>query len=367
MLLDELFARTNTGAVQSWTVEVEGDQYRTVYGQVGGKFQTTNWTKCYPTNEGRANERNAEQQALFEAEALWKKKMESGYFKNIYDVDNETFIEPMLAKKFEDYQDELVYPLYSQAKLDGCRAIATKEGLFSRNGKKYVCSPHISEALKDFFKEFPGAILDGELYNHDLKHDFNKLMSLIKKTKPTQKDLQESAQSVQYWVYDLVDKERQFITRYKFISDYLPQHSALRVVPTDLANDIKELDELYGKYVGDGFEGQMVRDNKRYENKRSKHLLKRKEFQDEEYKILDIIQGEGNKTGMAGAMVFKNEFGHEFNSNIKGSREFLTELWKDKENLIGRLATVQFFNKTPDKALPRFPYVTRIRCEQDLP
>lgn len=367
MLLDELFARTNTGAIQSWNVEVVGDQYRTVYGQVGGKFQTTNWTKCCPTNEGRANERNAEQQALFEAEALWKKKLESGYFRNIKDVDQETFVEPMLAKKFEDYKDELVYPLYCQPKLDGCRAVATKNGLFSRNGKKYVCSPHILEALKPFFEEFPDAVLDGELYNHSLKHDFNQLMSLIKKTKPTQKDLDESAETVQYWVYDLVDTKKTFISRLEFIVNHLPVHKSLNIVSTSLIKSSHELDEMYGSYLNMGYEGQMVRNDKKYENKRSKHLLKRKEFQDQEYKILGVIEGVGNKVGMAGAMVFENELGHSFNSNIKGTREFLTELWNDRDSLIGKLATVQYFNKTPDKQVPRFPYVVKIRCEQDLP
>jgi DNA ligase-1 len=258
------------------------------------------------------------------------------------------------------------YPVYSQAKLDGCRAIATKDGLYSRNGKQYVCSPHISEALRSFFEEFPEAILDGELYNHDLKHDFNRLMSLIKKTKPNKQDLEESAQNVQYWVYDLVDTKRSYSIRHRFIQEYLPKHPAIRLVPTNTVTDSKELDELYGTYLNEGFEGQMVRVNKNYENKRSKYLLKRKEFQDEEYKILDIIPGEGNKTGMAGAMVFENELGHRFNSNIKGSREFLTEIWNDRENLIGKLATVQYFNLTPDKQLPRFPYVIKIRCEQDI-
>jgi ATP-dependent DNA ligase len=110
----------------------------------------------------------------------------------------------------------------------------------------------------------------------------------------------------------------------------------------------------------------MIRYNKHYETKRSKYLLKRKEFQDEEYKILDIIEGEGNKTNFAGAMVFKNELGIEFNSNIKGNREFLKELWDNREQYIGRLATVKFFNKTPTNHVPRFPYVIRIRPEFDV-
>jgi hypothetical protein len=69
---------------------------------------------------------------------------------------------------------------------------------------------------------------------------------------------------------------------------------------------------------------------------------------------------------MSGAMVFKNELGIEFNSNIKGNREFLKELWDNKEQYIGKLATVKFFNKTPTNHVPRFPYVIRIRPEFDV-
>lgn len=56
MILPTLYSRTNTGAVQTWTVEVSNDSYRTIHGQLNGKLQTTEWTQCYTTNEGRANE-----------------------------------------------------------------------------------------------------------------------------------------------------------------------------------------------------------------------------------------------------------------------------------------------------------------------
>jgi DNA ligase-1 len=104
----------------------------------------------------------------------------------------------------------------------------------------------------------------------------------------------------------------------------------------------------------------MVRLDKPYENKRSKSLLKRKEFQDKEYIILDVIEGEGNRAGGAGAMTFANEQGVRFNSNIKGSREYCAQLLKEKVDLIGKPATVKFFNLTPDN-IPRFPFVTAIR------
>lgn len=356
-----LFARTNTGAVQQWTVNISSNKYQTEFGQVDGKIQTTKWTICEGTNIGRSNERTAEEQALFEAKALWKKKKDSGYFENIQEIDVAKFVEPMLAKNFEDYQNELTFPVYSQPKLDGIRCIATKDGLFSRNGKTIVSCPHLIEALQQIFEKYPSAVLDGELYNNDLKDDFNKICSLVKKTKPTSEDLLEAKQSIQYWVYDTV-KDDTFYERGKWVNETLKSNEWVKIVPTAICNSQKELDECYGKYINLGYEGQMVRLNgNTYENKRSKNLLKRKEFQDKEYVILDIIEGEGNKQGMAGAMVFQNDQGYQFNSNIKGSREYLTEVWKNKKEYKGKLATVKYFNLTPENNIPRFPYVIGVR------
>lgn len=364
--LPSLFCRTQTGAIQKWEVSVEGDKFRTCYGQVGGQFQTTNWTTCYPTNEGRANQRGGEEQALFEAQSLWKKKKESGYFENVEDVDKSFYVEPMLAKKYGDYP--INFPVYSSSKLDGFRLVCSQRGMFSRNGKEYKSVPHIAEALKEFFEKNPDVILDGELYCDKFANDFNAISSLVRKTKPSQHDLELSKQSIEYHVYDCVDSSLDFEKRYQIIKDCVEEvnNPSIKLVESKKVETQQELDDLYGEYLEKGYEGQMIRYNKPYENKRSKFLLKRKEFQDQEYKILEIIEGEGNKSLLAGAMVFKNELGVQFNSNIKGTREFLKEIWDNKESYIGKLATVKFFNFTPQNKVPRFPYVIKIRESFDL-
>ena len=361
MTLPTLFTRTNTAAAQQWSVTVEGNKYCTTFGQVDGKLQTTNWTECFETNGGRANQRNSQEQALFEAQALWKKKKDSGYFENIQDIDKATFVEPMLAKKFEDYEDSLTYPVVSERKLDGIRNITTKDGMFSRNGKEFKSCPHILKELQYFFEKFPNAVLDGELYCDKLNNDFNKICSLVKKAKPSVAELEEASNTIQYWIYDWVLTNKKFSERYEMIKEHIKESSCIKIVTADIANNKAELDCFYEQYIEEGFEGQMVRLEAVYETKRSKNLLKRKEFQDEEYVILDVIEGAGNKAGVAGAMVFENELGISFNSNIKGNRDYLREVLETKQELIGQLATVKFFNKTPGNALPRFPYVISIR------
>jgi ATP-dependent DNA ligase len=111
-----------------------------------------------------------------------------------------------------------------------------------------------------------------------------------------------------------------------------------------------------------GYEGQMVRLNEKYENKRSKSLLKRKEFIDEEYTILGIEEGQGNKTGMIGSFIFENKDGKRFNSSPKFNWEVCKQMWDERDTLIGKQATVKYFNLTPgDSPVPRFPYVIAIR------
>lgn len=359
--LPTLYSRTSTGAIQQWTVFYDKDSYWTEYGQVDGKKITTEPYRAYATNEGRANARTAAEQAEFEAKALWKKRSEAGYFEDITRIDDEYFIEPMLAQKYEDRMSELVFPVYSQPKLDGIRCICSAKGMQSRNGKPIKSAPHIMYYLEKVFEKYPDLVLDGELYCDKLNNDFNKICSLVKKTKPTVADLKESAATIQFWVYDIVDTTQKFSERKFHIIEYLSDcHPCIQVVPTYQARSFKELDEQYESYINAGYEGQMVRVDEVYQNKRSKFLLKRKEFQDAEYKICSINEGEGNKAGMAGNMTLATGDGRSFNSNIKGDREYLKQLWKDQASYPGKMATVQFFNLTPD-GIPRFPYVIGIR------
>ena len=143
MKLKPLFARATTGAVQQWQIEVEGPKFRTHAGQMGGAITTTQWTVCEPKNTGRKNGTTAEEQALVEAKAKQKKKMDAGYKENVNDIDTVGFLEPMLAKDYHDYTDRITFPIFSQPKLDGIRIIARKEGLFSRKGKAFYPWPHI--------------------------------------------------------------------------------------------------------------------------------------------------------------------------------------------------------------------------------
>jgi DNA ligase-1 len=361
-----LYKKTETGAIQQWQIVADNDGFYTIEGQVGGKFTTSMPTKCEGKNAGKANETTPQTQAEFEAERKWKKQTDKGYTPDIDKVDSAvTYIKPMLAHKFKDYKDEVSYPIYVQRKSDGARCVMTRLGAWTRNGNEWVTIPHIREALKPFFQKYPNAILDGELYNHELHDNFDKIMSLVKKTKPSIEDLFEAEEMVQYHVYDspkirTLNEKDPFINRYMALAEELKGVKHVRIVETYEAKNEKDMYEYYEKFLDEGYEGLMIRMNKPYQNKRTKYLLKVKPVETEEFRILNIRAGKGNKANMAAHADFITKQGKRFTANIKGTHVYLKKLLEERDEVVGKQATVQYQNITPD-GVPRFPYMIAVR------
>lgn len=360
-----IFKRDTTGKIRTWWFETGTDGSRWAWransGILDGKIVTSEWKFVEEKNVGRANATTLEMQASNEAYAEMTKKRDRGYFDRIAEVDEFDKFKPMLAHGFGDYPlDFSKNEYYAQPKLDGIRCIARKDGLWTRQGKEINAAPHIVNYLKVFFDKNPTAILDGELYNHDLKDDFNKITSMVRKTKPTEEDIQESAKLVQYHIYDcIMPKDTEFgvnpffVDRYGFMigqgfSD--PVH----YVPTRRVASSEAIDELYGKYLEDGYEGQMIRMNAVYENKRSKYLLKRKEFLTDEFPVVAVEEGKGNWSGYIKRFILRLPSGAEFGAGVRGTQTVLRELFES--GVTPDWVTLRYFTPTPD-GVPRFPVV----------
>ena len=95
----------------------------------------------------------------------------------------------------------------------------------------------------------------------------------------------------------------------------------------------------------------MIRQDTAYENKRSKNLLKRKEFITEEYQVVEVHEGQGNWAGYAKRLTLKMADGTTFSSGIRGSQAKLKELL---ENPNIDWATCRYFELSND-GVPRFP------------
>lgn len=346
-MFEKLYKYTQSGQLQSWQIVVKGNTYYTIEGI--NQLSTSKPTICIGKNIGRVNETTPEEQAMLEARSLYQKKLDKGYSEDAPQASK--FFEPMLAFEREKYEKLLfTVPTYVQPKLDGVRAILKDGKLTSRNGKQIVSCPHL---------EISNWFLDGELYSHELKEDFNKIISLTRKSKPTQEDLEESAKIVEYWVYDLPSSPTVFSTRWRQLTErFFP--SCFKFVPTYQVQSLLEIEQYHEKFLEQGFEGTMIRlDLGPYENKRSKQLLKYKNFKDAEFLILDVEEGLGNRSGMAGKLICLLPNGNKVGVSMTGTQDFMTQVLKDKDKVIGKQATVKYFNETPDGSL-RFPTLKHI-------
>lgn len=362
--LPTLYKKTSTGAIQTWKIEVDGSTLVTTYGQQGGKLQVARDTISVGKNIGKSNETTSEEQAELEAAAQWEKKKKKGYNES---ADQASFglvdesvitggINPMLAHSYAKQGHKITWPAFVQPKLDGHRCIAMHVGdtwtLWSRTRKPITGVPHIIAAL-NASDTANNLVLDGELYNHDYRDKFEELTSFIRQ--PVAKDGHEV---VQYWVYDTAFNGT-FLQRQQFVSEAANEvGEPLVFVPTELINSEDEMREKFSDYLADGFEGLMVRNaSSPYEGKRSYSLQKVKEFDDSEFKIVDVEEGRGKLAGR-GIFVCEAQNGERFSVKMKGKLADL-DLAKLRQD-VGKILTVQYQGLTA-YGMPRFPVGIRLR------
>ena len=257
-------------------------------------------------------------------------------------------IKPMLAYKVGKKDIDWSAKNFIQPKLDGVRCIFTKNGAYSRTGNQFKNVAHIEEDLEDFFAAFPTAVLDGELYNHDLKHDFEKIISLVKKQKPTKDDRSEAAKLVQYHVYDTPWLKVTYEDRYNWLRTQLPIAKTMTLIANTTVDSMAEAKMLHDIHLAQGYEGSMLRTNGLYEHKRSYNLQKFKDFHDTEATIIGYEAGKGKFTGLIGKFFMQDDDGNKFGCPIgKGynfkDRKFILD---NIHNYIGERATFTYFQRT---------------------
>lgn len=360
-----LYKRSSTDKLVQWQIEVDGDKYRTLSGMVGGTITISAWRTATAKNVGKANEVSATDQATLEANAKIAAKQKEGYVDSIDALDKPSFaFNPMLAKSWSEQKSKVVFPVFSQPKLDGVRCWMNFGGAYSRNGNPIPVVEFINASMRLVLNE--GIILDGELYNHEYKSDFNKIVSIVKQSTPDADDFTAARKAIQYHVYDMFDPSRPDMTfsqRHQYLTDILSDphygvHPWTVVVKTSPVADQFGLDEVYAECLSDGYEGQMVRLDAPYAQKRTAALLKRKEFFDAEYRIVDIISAQGGREGCA-VLICETKTGDTFNSVVAGPVEYQRDVFNNRCNYIDKLATIKYQNLTP-AGIPRFPVATNV-------
>ena len=395
VVFPKLYKKTNKDAIQIWTIRTETNVIISTFGQKDGKIQETKEIITEGKNLGKRNATTCIEQAKAEAKSRWTKKVAKGYVEQEGDaeerkVDSKVVLggkNCMLAQDYDKHAHKIVFPAYSQPKLDGGRGILCATvvdskwsvSAWSRNRKPIKSMKHITEQLQQFLTTSKNLTVkysisfDGEFYNHSLKDEFEELMSLLRQDEPLEK-----CKLLQYHMYDIVEVDGNtsltFEERMKLRDSIFPSvnylennesvdsKSFIKLVETNCVKDKEELDANVARYLTEGYEGGIVRNAKSvYEQgKRSFHLQKIKEFKDAEYKVIGVNEGRGKLVGHAASFICVTEDGTEFKAKCDGETSKLKEyfenpaLWKDKK------LTVEYFSLTKNK-IPRFPIGKRFR------
>ena len=259
---------------------------------------------------------------------------------------------PMLAYPVSDKPINYDDKIFMQPKLDGVRCLIQydkgKVTAYSRTGKEWKNIHHITSSLEKWFKSNQTTVLDGELYNHDLRDDFETIISLVRRQTPDDIDMLESRDLVQFHCYDIIHPDNSlFEDRNRFIKHCVEQSSPyVHVVNTLLCASDEDAKEIHAVNLACGFEGSILRTNDLYKFGRSWSLRKFKDFQDAEATLLAWVEGKGKRKGTVGKFMAVDADGNEFGMPVMDKFDYLQKNFRKMRNWVGKTATFTYFERT---------------------
>ena len=259
---------------------------------------------------------------------------------------------PMLAYPVSDKPINYNDKVFMQPKLDGVRCLIQydkgKVTAYSRTGKEWKNILHITSSLEKWFKSNQTTVLDGELYNHDLRDDFETIISLVRRQTPDDIDMIESRDLVQFHCYDIIHPDNsKFEDRTRFVKWCVGQSSQyVHVVPTTKIACNDDAEEMHRVNLECGFEGSILRTNDVYHQKRTHSLRKFKDFHDTEATITSWVEGKGKRVGTIGKFMAVDTEGNEFGMPVMDNFKYLQDNFEMMKGYVGKTATFTYFERT---------------------
>jgi len=294
----------------------------------------------------------------------------------------------MLAAKAD--LDKIRFPVLASPKIDGVRAVVLGGVVLSRNMKP-IPNRHVQRLFgTKVFGDLDGELVVGQPNEPDV---FRKTTSGVMSV--------EGELDVTFYVFDTVCRHTvndPFTRRLRAIEalwkDLSPEERRqCRVVPHTTITTSEGLIAFVEEMTSIGYEGVMIRDpNGPYKFGRSTaregYLLKIKNFEDSEALVIGFecqyhnaneakrngagkLERSSRKEGKValdrlGSLFVKDlHTGVEFDIGTGFTDEERERLWRDQDNLIGRVVKYRYF-PTGSKDKPRFPTFVGFRDRRDL-
>ena len=223
-----------------------------------------------------------------------------------------------------------------QPKLNGARAVATREGIYSRAGKRWCDWLHAE--MEPLFRDNPDLVLDGELWEEDCGMDLDMVLSRLKGG---------SKQSIRFYAFDIINNDPQY-TRIKQLSD-MAESGEISQLKDDnhpvvyaggcVVNSLPEFLEFCIAGIKFNWaEGGIMRFlNAPYKHGRSRDLLKAKFWQSDEFLVTDVRREAESKP----KAIQVAAFGDLHWCPVAGSASY----WRDQGPvLVGKLASVRYLS-----------------------
>lgn len=391
MELPKLYNRNSKGQIKEWSIVVEegASPYLIIkHGLVGYKIQEDIDGSITSKNEGKSNATTPMSQAVLEAKSRWNKKRNREGYKTLEDLkidldfykiekteDIIALLEDALPKsneleggiilpmKCQPYKGKMKFPVYTQPKLNGFRCTVSleieKEGLLEfpkvvfrgKTGIEILTVGHIAKEFQlSWFGNDGEIVFDGELYIHGM---------LLQDISSASRKFNTNTKKLEFHVFDLaipnvIQLDRTTTLESLIASTY--DAKFIHIVETKQINTEEEAQAFCDYSVHQGYEGAIFRDKTAMYafGKRPKTIQKLKRFKDGEFTILDITT---DSVAEQAVLLLKNDVNDlTFKSTPEGSFEYRAELLLNKEKYIGKLATVQYFERTRDK----LPFHTKV-------
>lgn len=338
-------------------------------GQQGGKLRETSHGKFQNIDD-----------AEFKGRSKMKEKMDKGYQSSLSDAQNNPIFLPMLALSTknrdgslkEEVFNALKFPVMVQRKFDGLRGIATinSDGsikFVSRKNNEYtVPIPQIRQEIASMKNLPDDIIIDGELYAEPSDLDFNVANGLIRTSAKSMNPEKEAQQKhIKYRIYDFFDPNNPDLTykeRYAMLGKWItPPMKNLVLTKNYVANDTQEIKDLAERFVKEGYEGGIVRQDWPYQvDKRNKALLKVKFFIDEEFEIVNFTDGDTPSSKGLVKWVVMTPDAETFKVSMNAPHDEQRKLFENGEKYIGSDLTVEFERYSKD-GIPMKPRGKAIR------
>ena len=255
----------------------------------------------------------------------------------------------MLATDFRGNVD--VGDFWISEKLDGVRGRWDGQRLVTRSGQPIA-------APAWFIARWPNTAMDGELWIG--RGRFDEVSGIVRAGMSNETGWRR----VRFMVFDLPDHDGTFAARVLRMRTLIPsaQIPWLQPAPQFRLGSAVELEARLKQVVANGGEGLMLhRATALYRAGRSGDLLKYKQYQDAEARVVAHAPGKGKYTGMLGALVVRRPDGRQFRLGAG-----FTDLQRARPPPLGSLVTYRY-NGLTRTGLPRFARFQRIRTDPPPP